>query len=79
MLLKWFLVGLIAGSLAKMITPQKESDSWLSSLGIGVLGSVAGGFLVNLLGFSVTGLIGELITATSGSVILLFIYHRYKS
>lgn len=79
MILKWLLIGLIAGTLAKMITPQDEGDSWLSSLGIGVLGSIAGGFMLGLLGFHTNGLLGELISAVIGSVVLLFLYHRYKT
>ncbi len=78
-MLKLLLVGLIAGSLAKMITPQDEGGSWLSSLGIGVLGSIAGGFIVGLLGFHADHILGELITATIGSLILLFLYHRYNT
>ena len=77
MLLKWLLIGLIAGTIAKMMTPQDEGGGWVSSLLIGVVGSIAGGFVANLLGFSVTHAIGSLIVAVIGSLIVLFIYHRY--
>lgn len=77
MLLKWLLIGLIAGSIAKMMTPQEEGGGWVSSLLIGVTGSVAGGFIANLLGFSVRHALGSLIVAVIGSLIVLFIYHRY--
>jgi len=72
-------VGLLAGSAAKMITPQKESGGWLSSLGIGILGSIVGGFAGNMIGIHSTSLIGSLLIALAGSVIVLFVYHRFIS
>ncbi|MEL6122492.1 MAG: GlsB/YeaQ/YmgE family stress response membrane protein [Bacteroidota bacterium] len=78
-LLYWLLVGLAAGSLAKMITPQKEDPGWLSSLVVGIIGSVVGGFLSGIIGLKQTNLIGSLIIATIGAVIVLFLWHRYKA
>ncbi len=77
MLLKWLLIGLIAGTIAKMMTPQEEGGGWISSLIIGVIGSIAGGFLAGLMGFSVTHALGSLIVAVIGSLIVLYIYHSY--
>ena len=69
-------MGLVAGVLAKMITPQKEKGGYISSAIIGLLGA----FIGNSLGLSAifgSGLIGSLIVATLGAVILLFIYHKF--
>ncbi len=77
MLLKLLLIGLVAGSVAKIITPQEEKGGWLSSLLIGVVGAIAGGFLSRLLGFSVENILGSLVVAVIGSLIVLYIYHRY--
>lgn len=79
MILKWLLIGLIAGSVAKMITPQEEGGGWISSLGIGVLGAIAGGFIAGLFGFSVQNDLGSLIVAIIGSLIVLYVYHKYLS
>jgi len=79
MILQWLLVGLIAGSVAKMISPQNEKGGWLSSLGIGVIGSIAGGFISGLLGFRTTHIVGSLIVAVIGSLIVLYVYHKYLS
>jgi uncharacterized membrane protein YeaQ/YmgE (transglycosylase-associated protein family) len=79
MILQWLLVGLVAGSVAKMITPQDEKGGWLSSLGIGVVGSIAGGFVAGLFGISTHNIIGSLIVAIIGSLIVLYIYHKYLS
>ena len=77
MILQWLLVGLIAGSVAKMITPQEEKGGWLSSLLIGVVGSIAGGFIAGLIGFSAHNILASLIVAIIGSLIVLYIYHKY--
>ena len=77
MIIKWLLIGLIAGSVAKMITPQEEGGGWISSLGIGILGSIAGGFLAGLIGLRSSSSLGSLIIAVLGSLVVLFVYHRY--
>lgn len=76
-LITWLLIGLVAGSVAKMITPQDEKGGWLSSLGIGIAGSFVGGFVARLIGLSSDGAIGSLLIALAGSILVLFIYHRY--
>ena len=78
-LIVWLLIGLAAGAVAKMITPQQEKPGWISSLIIGLIGSVVGGFLFGLIGIKSTSLIGSFIFAVVGAVIFLFIYHRYIS
>ncbi|GAB5550448.1 MAG: GlsB/YeaQ/YmgE family stress response membrane protein [Saprospiraceae bacterium] len=79
-LIIWLVVGLIAGVLAKAITPQKESTSYITSMIIGLIGSMVGGFLANLTGLSSLfgrGLIGSIIIATLGAILVLWIYHKY--
>lgn len=76
-LIYWLLIGLAAGALAKLITPQEEKGGWVSSIIIGIVGSFVGGFLGRLIGIQSSGLLGSLIIATGGAVLVLFIYHRY--
>lgn len=53
-----FLVaGLIIGALARLIKPGKQNLGLLATLGLGVVGSLIGGFVASLLG---TGDIWEL-------------------
>jgi uncharacterized membrane protein YeaQ/YmgE (transglycosylase-associated protein family) len=73
----WLLIGLIAGTVAKMITPQREPDSWLFSLGVGIAGSILGGFLAGIIGITAKSFLGSLAIALAGSVLVLYIYHRY--
>ena len=79
-LLGWLLIGLIAGAIAKMITPQEEKGGWVSSLIVGILGSIVGGFLGGIIGINrMLGhtWLGSLIIATLGAVLVLYIYHKY--
>lgn len=79
-LIYWLLIGLAAGAIAKWLTPQEEKGGWISSLIVGLIGSVLGGWIFGLLGLSRifgSGLIGSLIIATAGAFLVLFIYHRY--
>ena len=71
------LLGLAAGALAKMITPQQEKGGWISSIIVGIIGSFVGRSLGGIIGLSGSGLIGSLLLATGGAVLVLFFYHRY--
>ena len=69
--LLWFLViGVAAGWLASQI--MKGGGSGLvTDLIMGVIGSILGGFLFDLLGLSADGAIGSLVTATVGAIVLI--------
>lgn len=47
--LVFLLFGLIAGAIAKMIMPGSQGGGWVSSLLLGCLGAVLGGWLGSLL------------------------------
>jgi len=49
--------GLVVGALARLLKPGKQDLSILATLGLGVVGSVIGGFIASLIG---TGKITEL-------------------
>ena len=72
----WFLlIGLLAGWLASLII-KREGKGIVSYLIIGVVGALLGGFLFRLLHIVAYGFIGELVTATVGSIILLFVLRK---
>ena len=77
----WFIItGFLAGAIAKGITPQKEDPGWVSSIIIGIAGSILGRFLFSALHIRFFGgVIGDLIVAVIGAVIFLYIYHRWLS
>ena len=76
MYLIWFLlIGLIAGWLAGMIV-RGAHLGLLGNLVVGVIGALLGGFLFRLVGLGPTSLLGQLIAATVGAVLLLAILPR---
>ncbi len=77
MLLYWLAIGLIAGFIAKSITPQAEKGGWLSTLVIGLAGSVLGGLVFGILGLQSSTFIGSLITAVIGALVVLYLYYKY--
>lgn len=70
----WLIVGLIAGFLARGIVPGRDSMGWVPTLLLGLVGSLIGGFLGDLItdndNFSPAGLIGSIV----GAIIALIIY-----
>lgn len=79
-MISWLIIGLVAGVVAKYLTPQDEKGGWISSIIIGIIGSWLGFTLTSVLG--ITGLfgyniIGRIIIAILGSVLLLWIYHKF--
>lgn len=69
----WYiLIGIAAGWIAGLIVKGSGSGLILN-LVIGVVGSLLGGWLFGLMGFGSTGMLGSLITAVVGAVVLLLI------
>ena len=51
----------------------------ITDMVIGIVGAFIGGFVFNLIGFSASGLLGSIITATIGAEILLYILSLIKN
>ena len=75
-LLAWIVVGLIAGWLAKVISPGPERGGLLMTLIIGVIGALVGGAIFNLFGQSgATGItLYSILVATVGAVAFLWVW-----
>ena len=76
-LLYFLLIGIIAGFLASAIM-KSGRGSLLRYLVIGAIGALLGGFLFRLVGLAAYGLLGELVMATVGAVVLLFLLHKIR-
>lgn len=74
-LISFLIVGLAAGFIAARITG--EHHSLMQNLLTGVLGAFLGGVLFWVVGLRATGLVGALVVATVGSVLLLYLLDRY--
>ncbi len=69
----WYLLlGLAAGWIANLIMKGSGSGLLINLL-VGVIGSMLGGWLFSLFGWSPESMLGSLVTAIIGAVILLWI------
>lgn len=71
----FMLIGLVAGWLAGRIMKGRGSGV-LTNLIVGMVGALLGGFLFSLLGLSAAGLIGDLVMATVGAMVLIFLLRK---
>lgn len=69
----WIFFGIVVGILANALDHNSEDKSFLGASLLGVVGSVLGGFLANLIfGFGVRGFdIAAFLLAICGSFLLL--------
>ncbi|MEM7548156.1 MAG: GlsB/YeaQ/YmgE family stress response membrane protein [Bacteroidota bacterium] len=77
-LLYAIIIGSIAGWLAGQIM-KGAGFGILWNIVIGIIGGAVGNFVFGLLGFHSYGLIADIISATVGAVILLFIVGKIRS
>jgi uncharacterized membrane protein YeaQ/YmgE (transglycosylase-associated protein family) len=74
----WLLIGALAGFLAGKIFKGKGFGIIINII-VGIVGGWLGGWLFGVLGFHfLDGLIGSLITATVGAIVLLWILSLFK-
>ncbi|OEY65810.1 GlsB/YeaQ/YmgE family stress response membrane protein [Marinobacter sp. X15-166B] len=73
----FLIIGGIAGWLAGLIM-KGRGFGILANIAIGVVGSLIGGLLFRLLGLAAQSTMGELVTATAGAVLLLFVVGKLK-
>ena len=74
----WFIIlGAVAGWLAGQIT-KGGGFGLIGNIIVGILGAVIGGWLAGILGILPTNLLGELLVATGGAVVLLFLVSLIK-
>ena len=76
-LIYFLLIGLAAGWLAGEI--MKSKRGLVGNLAVGVAGAFIGGFLGRVIGLAATGMIGRLILATIGAVVLLWLINKFGS
>ena len=75
----WIIVGLIAGAIARWIVPGPDPMGWLGTIVLGVVGSLVGGTLLNVLTgggleLSAAGILGSIL----GALIVLFVWRRMR-
>ena len=72
------LIGIAAGFLAGFLM-KGRGFGWVINLLLGLAGALIGGWLLDVLGVSLgDGIIGSLIAATIGAVVLIFVVSLFK-
>jgi len=76
----WILIGLIAGAIARWLMPGPDPMGWLGTIVLGIVGSLVGGTLLNLLfggglELAASGILGSIL----GALIALWVWRRMRS
>lgn len=69
----WFLlIGIVIGLIVAGVLKDKGSG-WKIDLAIGIIGAILGGWLFGVISFAAYNLIGALISALIGALLLLWV------
>ena len=72
--LAWILIGLVAGLIAKAITPGRDPSGCIVTIVIGIAGAVLAGFLGQQLHWYRPGEGAGFLAAIVGAVLILLVY-----
>ena len=75
----WIIIGLIAGAIARWLMPGPDPMGWLGTIVLGIVGSLVGGTLLNVLfggglELSAASILGSIL----GALIVLFVWRRMR-
>jgi uncharacterized membrane protein YeaQ/YmgE (transglycosylase-associated protein family) len=70
------IIGIIAGWIAEKVTASDHG--LLTNLLVGIAGSFVGGALANLFHIEFYGWLGNLIVASLGAIVVLWIWRRFR-
>ena len=76
-ILIWIIVGIIAGWLAGLVM-KGRGFGIVGDLIVGILGGILGGIIFRGLGLGVSGILGEIIVAFVGAVVLVAIVRTLR-
>lgn len=80
-IISWIIFGLVAGIIAKWIMPGKENVGFITTIALGIVGAIVGGYISTFFGFGkVDGFnFGSFVVAVIGAIVVLYIYRKIKS
>jgi uncharacterized membrane protein YeaQ/YmgE (transglycosylase-associated protein family) len=70
----WIIFGLIAGIVAKLLTPGRDPGGFIITTLIGIVGAVIGGYIGRGLGWYQEGEPVGFLMAVVGAIVLLLLY-----
>lgn len=75
-LIMFLIIGVAAGAIASFYMGRQQE--LVPNLLIGIIGAFIGGFIAKLLGLTAYNVIGEVVVATAGAIICLFVWQRIR-
>jgi uncharacterized membrane protein YeaQ/YmgE (transglycosylase-associated protein family) len=75
-LIVFLIIGVAAGAIASFYMGRQQE--LVPNLLIGIVGAFIGGFIAKLLGLTAYNVIGEVVVATAGAIICLFVWQRIR-
>jgi uncharacterized membrane protein YeaQ/YmgE (transglycosylase-associated protein family) len=75
-IIMFLIIGLVAGAIASFYMGRQQE--LLPNLVIGIVGAFIGGFIAKLIGLTAYNVIGEVVVATAGAIICLFVWQRIR-
>jgi uncharacterized membrane protein YeaQ/YmgE (transglycosylase-associated protein family) len=75
-LIMFLVIGLAAGAIAAFYMGRQQE--LVPNLVIGIVGAFIGGFIAKLRGLTAYNVIGEVVVATAGAIICLFVWQRIR-
>jgi uncharacterized membrane protein YeaQ/YmgE (transglycosylase-associated protein family) len=70
----WILIGLLAGLIAKAITPGRDPGGCLVTIVIGIAGAVLAGFVGQQMGWYGQNEGAGFLAAIAGAILILIVY-----
>ena len=75
----WIVIGLLAGAIAKAITPGRDPSGCLITIVLGIAGALLAGFLGQKMGWYHQGEGAGFLAAIVGAVLILIVYRLVAS
>ena len=75
-LIMFLIIGVAAGAIASFYMGRQQE--LVPNLLVGIMGAFIGGFIAKLLGLTAYNVIGEVVVATAGAIICLFVWQRIR-
>jgi len=73
-ILWWILFGLIAGIIAKLLTPGRDPGGFVITVLLGIAGALLGGFIGRAMGFYRPNQSAGWLMSIAGAIVLLVLY-----